>query len=185
VRPLLEDESASASRVTRDYRLELDRTGGALLLSVFGGKITTYRRLAEMALAKLRPHIGAHATDWTGRSPLPGGDLPRGDFDAFLADVRRRWPFLEPEHAMRLARAYGTRLERFLGNAQRYDDLGEHFGAGLTQAEVEYLMAQEWASSVDDILWRRTKLGLHLSDEARARLEHRLKDVSRQERQER
>jgi glycerol-3-phosphate dehydrogenase len=170
VRPLSDDESANASKVTRDYRLELDQSGEhPVLLSVFGGKITTYRRLAEMALSKLQPHIGGREEDWTDRAALPGGDLPRADFDAFLADVRRRWPFLAPDQSNRLARAYGTRLEKVLGSAQRDADLGEHFGAGLTQAEVDYLTTHEWAVDVEDILWRRTKLGLHMSSAERER----------------
>ena len=171
VRPLSDDESASASKVTRDYRLELDRTGEhPVLLSVFGGKITTYRRLAEMALSKLQPFIGGRERDWTDRCPLPGGDLPHAAFEPFLADVSRRWTFLSPENALRLARAYGARVEKILGAARRAEDLGEHFGAGLTQAEVDYLVASEWARSADDILWRRTKLGLHMSGGERERL---------------
>ncbi|HEX2494331.1 MAG TPA: glycerol-3-phosphate dehydrogenase [Steroidobacter sp.] len=171
VRPLLDDESAEASKVTRDYRLELDRRrDGPVILSVFGGKITTYRRLAETALRKLHPHAGGDERGWTDRRALPGGDLPGADFEAFLAQMRRRWAFLTPQDARRLACAYGTRVERILGSAQRPEDLGEQFGAGLTQAEVEYLRANEWACSAEDILWRRTKLGLHMSAAERDRL---------------
>jgi glycerol-3-phosphate dehydrogenase len=175
VRPLSDDESASASKVTRDYRLELDESPGhPVLMSVFGGKITTYRRLAELALSKLEPYIGGSTASWTDRSPLPGGELPRGDIDAFLADVRERWPFLTPEQSLRLVRAYGTRVERILGHAARAEDLGEDFGGGLTRAEVEYLVAHEWARDADDILWRRTKLGLHLSESQQRRLQQAL-----------
>jgi glycerol-3-phosphate dehydrogenase len=171
VRPLSDDESANASKVTRDYRLELDESGDhPVLMSVFGGKITTYRRLAEMALSKLHPYVGGAAASWTDRSPLPGGDLPRGDFDAFLTGVRARWSFLAPEQALRLARAYGTRIDRILGDARRIEDLGEDYGAGLTRAEVDYLIAHEWARDAEDILWRRTKLGLHMSEAQRQRL---------------
>jgi glycerol-3-phosphate dehydrogenase len=172
VRPLSEDESLSESKVTRDYRLELAGSGAApMLLSVFGGKITTYRRLAEMALSKLQPGLGSSEHTWTDRAALPGGDLPRGDFAAFLAGVRQRWPFLPGPTSHRMARAYGTRLERILGAAHSLADLGAHYGAGLTQAEVKYLRTHEWARSADDILWRRTKLGLAVSAAERARLE--------------
>jgi glycerol-3-phosphate dehydrogenase len=171
VRPLSDDESANVSRVTRDYRLEVAESDAhPVVLSVFGGKITTYRRLAEHALEKLQPAIGGERREWTGTSPLPGGDIPRADFASFASSVKKRWPFLPAPYAERLARAYGTRVDRILGGARSMIDLGEHYGAGLTQAEVSYLLAHEWAMTVDDILWRRTKLGLHLSPEARRRL---------------
>jgi glycerol-3-phosphate dehydrogenase len=171
VRPLSDDESESASKVTRDYRLELTEAHGhPVLLSVFGGKITTYRRLAEMALSKLQPHLGFDGREWTDRAALPGGELPHADFAAFLAGVKKRWPFLSASLALRLARAYGTRIEKILGRSQSMLDLGEHYGAGLTGAEIDYLRAHEWACTADDILWRRTKLGLHLSEQERHRL---------------
>ncbi len=171
VRPLSDDEAANASKVTRDYKLELliedDRPP---LLSIFGGKITTYRRLSEAALQKLHPYIGGPKQSWTDAAPLPGGDLPQGDFDAFLRGVQHRWPFLPPTLTRRLAHAYGTRISEIVGAARSMEDLGIHFGAGLTRAEVDYLRNHEWALSVEDILWRRTKLGLHLSDSGRAEL---------------
>jgi glycerol-3-phosphate dehydrogenase len=171
VRPLSDDESASASKVTRDYRLELDESAAhPVLLSVFGGKITTYRRLAEMALSKLQPHIGGTKRGWTDGSALPGGDLPGADFDAFLSEVKQRWTFLRADQADRLARAYGTRIEKVLGAARRMEDLGGEIGAGLTRAEVDYLRANEWAADAEDVLWRRSKLGLHMSDAERERL---------------
>jgi glycerol-3-phosphate dehydrogenase len=164
VRPLSDDESVSASRVTRDYTLELiTQEGGAVLLSIFGGKITTYRKLAEAALSKLQPLIGGSSHGWTDRVALPGGDFPHADFDTFLANVRGRWQFLPEETSLRLARAYGTRVIEILGAAKSMQDLGVHFGAGLTQAELDYLQAHEWATTAEDVLWRRTKLGLHLS----------------------
>jgi glycerol-3-phosphate dehydrogenase len=165
VRPLFDDDAAvSASKVSRDYKLELlDAPAGGALLSVFGGKITTYRKLAEAALEKLQPHIGGALRPWTDRAALPGGNLPRQDFAAFLAQCKQRWPFLSDANALRLARGYGTRLEKILGNASKMSDLGAHFGAGLTQAEVDYLCAHEWASTAEDILWRRTKVGLHMT----------------------
>jgi glycerol-3-phosphate dehydrogenase len=171
VRPLSDDESANVSRVTRDYRLEVAESDAhPMVLSVFGGKITTYRRLAEHALEKLQPAIGGERREWTGSSPLPGGDIPRADFASFASSVKKRWSFLPAQYAERLARAYGTRIDRILGGARAMSDLGEHYGAGLTQAEVNYLIAHEWAVTVEDILWRRTKLGLHLSPETRRRL---------------
>lgn len=172
VRPLSDDESENASKVTRDYRLELTETtrDAPALLSVFGGKITTYRRLAESALSKLQPHLNGSDREWTAKAALPGGDLPRADFASFLAGVQKRWSFLPAPLAHRLARAYGTRVQKILGKAQAMLDLGEHYGAGLTQAEIDYLIAHEWARSADDVLWRRTKLGLHLNEQERRRV---------------
>jgi len=135
---------------------------------VFGGKITTYRRLAEAAMARLAPCLGRRAGNWTSAAALPGGDLPRQDFAAFHADCARRWPWLPAPTLLRACRAYGTRLESILGGARRLADLGIHFGAGLTEAEVAHLVDREWALSEDDVLWRRTKLGLHLSPAERA-----------------
>ncbi|MFL6550521.1 MAG: glycerol-3-phosphate dehydrogenase [Povalibacter sp.] len=171
VRPLSDDDTANASKVTRDYKLELSAEDGMPpLLSVFGGKITTYRRLAESVIHKLHSHIGGPKQAWTDQAPLPGGDLPHDDFEAFLRGVRRRWPFLPETLATRLARAYGTRISDIVGAARSLEDLGLHFGAGLTRAEVDYLRSHEWALTADDILWRRTKLGLHLSTDERAEL---------------
>ena len=171
IRPLSDDEERNASKVTRDYKLDLDdERGAAPLLSVFGGKITTYRKLAEAALQKLRPLIGGSKEGWTDRAPLPGGDIPRGDFDTFLAGVRRRWPFLPPTLARRLARSYGTRISNLLGAAKHMDDLGRDFGAGLTSAELEYLQTHEWAHTAEDVLWRRSKVGIHMSQQQRDEL---------------
>ncbi|MGH8185756.1 MAG: glycerol-3-phosphate dehydrogenase, partial [Steroidobacteraceae bacterium] len=171
VRPLLEDASAKASRVTRDYRIEVvESDEHPLVLSLFGGKLTTYRQLAETVMSKLQPLIGGSARAWTQRSPLPGGDMPHADFDAFLKTVLARWPFLPEVVAHRLARAYGTRIEKVLGTATTMQDLGQHFGASLTQAEIDYLIAHEWARSADDILWRRTKAGLSLDDNSQQAL---------------
>ena len=172
VRPLADDESANVSKVTRDYRLELHRSrDGHPMLSIFGGKITTYRKLAEAALEKLHAFVGGSTKEWTDQAALPGGDVPRGDFPTFLSHVRARWTFLPMDLSLRLARAYGTRLNAILGGAKHLGDLGEHFGAGLTQAEVDYLIAHEWAMTADDVLWRRTKRGLHMTDAERARVQ--------------
>jgi glycerol-3-phosphate dehydrogenase len=171
VRPLVDDDTADVSKVTRDYRLELAMLAGeAPLLSVFGGKLTTYRRLSIMALEKLLPVLGGDPREWTGTAPLPGGDFPGADFATFLHDVRARWPYLSERLAYRLARAYGTRIARIVGAARRMEDLGRDFGAGLTEAEVSYLRTREWAQTAEDILWRRTKLGLHMTPSQQASL---------------
>lgn len=165
VRPLVDDDSADLSKITRDYRIELAKSrSGAPLLSVFGGKITTYRRLAESVLETLLAELGARHVAWTANAVLPGGDVPNGRIDELVREVGQRWPFLEEATRDRLAHAYGTRVDRILGASRSMSDLGAHFGAGLTEAEVQYLRAREWAESADDILWRRTKLGLHLSE---------------------
>ncbi len=167
VRPLFDDGEADASAVTRDYVLKLGTEEAPQVLSAFGGKITTYRRLAEHALEKLAPFLPAMGESWTGEVPLPGGDLPGGDFEAFLLMVRDRWPFLDPDNAERMARAYGTRIALVLGDATALDDLG----GGLSAREVDYLVTHEWARTADDILWRRTKIGLHTGEETRAAVE--------------
>ncbi len=164
IRPLFDDGASDLSAVTRDYVLDLDAPPGQPpALSVFGGKITTFRRLAEHALAALRPFFSQMRPAWTEKAKLPGGDFEHGDFAAFARSVRRRWPFLDETAAHRIARAYGTRGERILGSARCMADLGRDFGCGLTQAELDYLARDEWARTADDVLWRRSKLGLHLS----------------------
>ncbi|HEY5807734.1 MAG TPA: glycerol-3-phosphate dehydrogenase [Povalibacter sp.] len=171
VRPLHDDDATSASKVTRDYKLELAETESLPpLLSVFGGKITTYRRLAELAMQKLHPFLGGPKQSWTAQAALPGGELPHGDFAAFLDGVQRRWPFLPDRLACRLAHSYGTRVSDILAAARNIEDLGTHFGAGLTRAEVDYLRSHEWAQTADDILWRRSKIGLHMTADERASL---------------
>ncbi len=148
VRPLYDDAAENASAVTRDYVLDVEDTGGRLpVLSVFGGKITTYRRLAEHALEKLAPYFPGLEPAWTGEGILPGGDMRDADFDTFLADLKRRRPFLPDELARRLARAYGTRVDDLLGSATSLADLGETFDGGLTAAEVDYLRREEWVTT--------------------------------------
>jgi glycerol-3-phosphate dehydrogenase len=170
VRPLYDDAAASASAVTRDYVLDQDaREGQAPILSVFGGKITTYRRLAEHAMDRLLADVPTpRPAPWTGQAALPGGDLPGGDCERFLASFQAAHTWLPAATARRLIRAYGTRAERLLGGAGGLADLGTDFGAGLTEAELDYLVREEWVRSADDALWRRSKLGLHLPAEARA-----------------
>ena len=164
VRTLQDDQSSEAAAVTRDYDLKLERLpGGAPVLSVIGGKITTYRKLAEAALARLLPLLGRASISWTATASLPGGDLPDGNFPLFLKEVQARWPFLSDAQAYRMARAYGTRMELILGNAVDFGALGETFGDELSRAEVQYLCENEWAMTANDVLWRRTKLGLRVS----------------------
>jgi glycerol-3-phosphate dehydrogenase len=147
--------------------LELDAAlGSAALLSMFGGKITTYRRLAEAALERLGPHLPPrtrHRAGWTRHAPLPGGDFAVDGLAALAAALATEYEFLTSAHAGRLAAAYGTRARDILGGARAAADLGVWFGATLTQAEVRYLMTQEWARTADDVLWRRSKLGLALT----------------------
>ncbi|KVP77940.1 glycerol-3-phosphate dehydrogenase [Burkholderia ubonensis] len=164
VRPLLEDENAAnASAVTRDYRLEMDDGAGAPLLSVFGGKITTFRKLAEEAGDLLCRALGRDAAPWTAGAPLPGGDIANAKFDAFAAQFAARHPWLPAELARRYARAYGTRAERMVGNAKSLADLGAAIAPGIHEAELRYLRDVEWATRAQDVLWRRSKLGLHVA----------------------
>ncbi|MBT0669825.1 glycerol-3-phosphate dehydrogenase [Novosphingobium profundi] len=163
IRPLYDDHAANASAVTRDYVLDFDRPDeGAPMLSIFGGKITTFRKLAEHALQHIAEVFPEAGQAWTGGAVLPGGDLPGGDFAAYCADLQTRYPQFPTPHLARLARAYGTRAGTILGGATRIEDLGEDFGAGLTAREVDYLVEHEWARTPEDILYRRSKLGLHV-----------------------
>jgi len=150
--------------VTRDYTLVLDeKPHEAPLLTVYGGKITTHRKLAEAAMAKIG-HFFPTLPPWTEGSSLPGGDFPPDGFYALVAELIGRWPFLAEPHARRLARAYGTRAERVLGEAKSFADLGDCFVGDLTAAEVRYLIDHEWAQTTDDVLWRRSKFGLTATD---------------------
>ncbi len=171
VRPLYDDGASEAKAATRDYVFELDLPGGAPLLSIYGGKITTHRRLAEEALERLAPYLPSAAPGeelkesegWTAKAPLPGGDMDVAAVDALAAELARIYPFLTQAHASRMAHAYGTRARKVLGDARSMDDLGRSFGATLTETEVRYLMSSEWACTAEDIVWRRSKLGLRLS----------------------
>ncbi|MFN4172248.1 MAG: glycerol-3-phosphate dehydrogenase [Pseudorhodobacter sp.] len=171
VRPLYNDGAKSATAATRDYVLSLD-AGGAPLLNVFGGKITTYRRLAESALAKLAPHFPGLRPAWTARKPLPGGDFPHDGVADLTARLKAEFPFLSDFHAGRLIRAYGTDAFALLDGAKTAADLGYDFGATLTEAEVRWLMTHEYARKPEDILWRRTKLGLRMSAEEAVALDN-------------
>jgi glycerol-3-phosphate dehydrogenase len=165
VRPLYDDGASEAKAATREYVFELDTVGGAPLLSIFGGKITTHRRLAEEALEKLAPYLqGTKAREgWTAKAPLPGGDFDVSAIAKLIAELSSNYPFLTAGQANRLAHAYGTRAAKLLDDAKSSQDLGRSFGAGLTEAEVTYLIGSEWARTAEDIVWRRSKLGLRLS----------------------
>ncbi|ORE94981.1 glycerol-3-phosphate dehydrogenase [Aurantimonas sp. 22II-16-19i] len=168
VRPLLEDDAENPSAVTRDYVFDVDAEDGRLpLLSVFGGKITTYRELAERGIAQLTPFFPRMSGDWTADAPLPGGDMANADFESFEADLRARHPFLPRSLARHYARLYGTRAEMLIGGASSLADLGRHFGGLLYAREIDYLVATEWAETAEDILERRTKHGLALTDAER------------------
>ena len=165
VRPLYDDGASEAKAATRDYVFELDVKDGLPLLSIFGGKITTYRRLAEEALERLSSYLNDDKAEqgWTGVGALPGGDFDVAGVDRLTGELRERYSFLAPAHAMRLVRAYGTRARVMLADAASMDDLGQSFGATLTGREVAYLMDAEFARTADDVVWRRSKLGLRLS----------------------
>ena len=173
VRPLHDDGSTDPAAVTRDYVFRVDALEGVLVgetgagrapvLSIYGGKITTYRKLAEAALALLAPFFPGMKPGWTRDAPLPGGDLPKRDRAAFLSALRTRYPGLPAEVLQGLAHRHGTRASRILGASSAMADLGQDFGAGLTAREVDYLMAEEWAHTADDVLWRRTKCGLPMT----------------------
>jgi glycerol-3-phosphate dehydrogenase len=166
VRPLYDDGSPNPSQVTRDYVLKLDEEGGkAPLITLFGGKITTYRPLAEEAMQKLRPFFPAMRGDWTANEELPGGDV--GHFNAFRDAMFARYPHLGREMVDSVVRRHGSLTPKILRDAKYAEGLGRNFGAGLTQKEVEYLVAEEWAQTAEDVLWRRTKCGLHMTQPQR------------------
>lgn len=177
IRPLYDDGAANASATTRDYHLELDTREDTLpLLSIFGGKITTYRRLSEEVLDHLQPFFSEQGAAWTDYAPLPGGNLPDASSPAeslslFKAILREKYSWLDASVTDRLAEAYGTRVHTILEGTSSAEGLGTDFSCGLYEAEVRYLIAREWARSGEDILWRRSKLGLHMSLEDRHRLD--------------
>jgi D-erythritol 1-phosphate dehydrogenase len=164
VRPLYDDGASDPSAVTRDYVLKVDAVDGAVpVLSSFGGKITTYRKLAEHALRDLRPYFPSMRSEWTASAALPGGDLRNGDRAAWESELRRKYPQVDGAVVHGIARRHGTRATLVLGDAKSMADLGRDFGAGLTQREVDYLVREEWATSAEDVLWRRTKCGLPMT----------------------
>lgn len=167
VRPLVDDGSGKPETASRGYHFEVhaDQNDKAAMISIFGGKITTYRHLAENAVAQLSGYLPMLAgTGWTANAPLPGGDFPIDGATQLAASLAVEYPFLHQKVIRRLVRSYGTYARKWLGTAQSVADLGSHFGHGLYQSEVDYLITHEWAQSAEDILWRRTKLGLRFSD---------------------
>ena len=171
VRPLYDDRAVSDTAATRDYVLEVDNTAGAPLLNVFGGKITTYRKLAEAAVQKIAPYLGTTAPAWTAGVPLPGGDFAVDGADALIARLQADYPFITPVWARRLVRTYGTQAWEMLGQARALADLDTDFGATITARELDWTIAHEWVTCAEDFLWRRTKLGLQTSADQVARIE--------------
>ena len=183
VRPLCDDESSSPSAMTRDYTLELesDDDGQAPLLSIFGGKITTYRRLAQAAMKSLSTYLGGMDSSISDIEVLPGGDIGETDFDVWVALVQQQYEWLDTNTCVRLCNAYGTHIHNLLKDCHSISAMGTHFGAGLYQREVDFLIAQEWAHTLEDIIWRRSKLGLRLNEQQKNGLQdyisHRLKPI--------
>lgn len=164
VRPLIDDGSGKPEAATRGYRLDVDSDKGPPLLTIYGGKITSYRHVAEDAVNILADHlVGLDGKPWTKSVPLPGGDFPAGTLDALIDEYQQDYAFLPPATTRRIAKAYGTEARKWLGAAQGWDDLGGEIAHGLSAAEVRWQRTQEWAASAEDILWRRTKLGLRFS----------------------
>lgn len=171
VRPLYDDGASSATAATRDYTLKVDKSAGAPVLNVFGGKITTYRRLAESALEKIGATLGRPTVPWTAGVPLPGGEFAHDGVARLIEKLKGRYPFLTNFWARRLVRAYGTEAAEVLGDARTAGELGHDFGATLTAREIEWLMSREYALTADDVVWRRTKLGLRMTPEEISALE--------------
>ena len=174
VRALFDDGQGSDQKVTRDYRLDMDTSHGAPLLSVFGGKLTTYRTLSQHAVDKITG--SAKNSGWTKRVPLPGGDIENADFTAFFDRISKSYPFVPTEVLRRYARQYGTRVHNLLDGIEHIKGLGRDFGGGLYEAEIFYLIQNEFALSAEDILYRRTKLGLHVEKKTSLALEAALPD---------
>ena len=170
VRPLFDDGKGNPSAVTRDYVFDLDETGGAPLLNVFGGKITTFRELAERGMQRLGKFFPDMGGDWTATAPLPGGEITDADFVHFAEDLKTAYPWMPRDLLYHYARTYGARTERVVGGATSVAGLGRHFGAQLYEAEVRYLVANEWAQTPEDVLHRRTKQELHMTRRRARRL---------------
>lgn len=167
VRPLFDDGQGNPSAVTRDYVFDLDETGGAPLLNVFGGKITTFRELAERGIHKLKDIFPGMGGDWTESATLPGGEIPNADYESFVETLRETYRWMPRKLIHHYGRLYGARTTDLVGDAAGMDALGKHFGGQLYEAEVRYLVAKEWAQRPEDILWRRTKHYLHLTEDQR------------------
>lgn len=177
VRPLCDDESDSPSAITRDYTLELeaDDNDKAPLLSIFGGKITTYRKLSEAAIEELKPYFPFMGQAWTAQAPLPGGDIDGMEYDQWVWQIAQVYPWLQASMLQRLTNAYGTRIHHVIQGADKMSALGECFGKDLYACEVDYLIREEWARNAEDVIWRRSKLGLYLNEAQVARLEEYVK----------
>ncbi|MGB2000828.1 MAG: glycerol-3-phosphate dehydrogenase [Candidatus Puniceispirillaceae bacterium] len=171
VRPLYDDGANAATAATRDYMLKLDRTDGAPLLNIFGGKITTYRKLAEAAMADIAPLFDNSHGPWTAGAPLPGGDFAVAEVARLICELRRQHPFLDEAWARRLVRAYGTDAFEIYGTATKAGQCGEAFGATITAAELDWVTAHEWVATGADFLWRRSKLGLVVTDSQAAAID--------------
>ncbi|MEZ5814138.1 MAG: glycerol-3-phosphate dehydrogenase [Alphaproteobacteria bacterium] len=180
VRPLYDDGEDETRAVSRDFVLYEHIESRAPMISVFGGKLTTYRILAEQVMERLLYLDNRYAGSWSADAPLPGGDIPDGDFGAFLDAQAEVYPWLPAALLYRYARAYGTRMERFLEGAKGVEDLGAHYGDHVYEAEIVYLIRYEWAREVEDILWRRSKLGVHVADETVAALEKALPQLKKE-----
>jgi glycerol-3-phosphate dehydrogenase len=164
VRPLVHEDKKDPSENTREYKLELETEGTNLpLLTVYGGKLTAYRAIAEKAIDKLKPYFPACGEHWTAKFPLPGGDLPEQSVTVFLERIAEQYEWLPSQLALRYAKSYGTLTYTLLNHARNIESLGRHFGQGLYEREVTYLIQKEWARTTEDILWRRTRLGLVFS----------------------
>ena len=174
VRPLVDDGEGNISAVTRDYVLDLEHFKEAPILSVYGGKLTTFRRLSEQVGDKIVAELGRGGAAWTAKAPLPGGDIA-AHFQTFLKTLKREYSWLPESLALRLARAYGSRLREMLRGMKRVSDMGEHFGEGVYAFEIDYLVRKEWALTLEDVLWRRSKLGLHLKDDTQKKIKRYLK----------
>ena len=180
VRPLVDDGATKAQEATRDYVLQWQAGEETPpFLNIFGGKITTYRRLAETVLERVEQKLGKKAGEWTINAPLPGGDFPMEGFGELLQGARDRYPFLKRNQSERMLRAYGTRLFDLLGDAGETADLGFDFGEELYEKEVRYLMEHEWAKTADDILWRRSKIGIGMNQEQVEALDRWIKTSTR------
>lgn len=178
VRPLYDDGATAAQEATRDYVMKVDgdaKTGA--LINIFGGKITTYRRLAETVMEMIEGLLEPKGAPWTGAAALPGGDFPVDGLPALVDGLRARYPFLDPAQALRLGRLFGTRAQGVLGGAKAAGDLGRVFGRDLTEREVRYMMRTEWARTAEDILWRRTKLGLEFTPEQASELDRAMNEL--------
>ena len=183
VRPLFDDGKTEAKAATRDYYLQTEAGNGQPpLINIFGGKITTYRKLAEEVMEEVARHLSPSSTSWTGATPLPGGDFPFNGYAQQVADLVRDYPFVTSRHARRLIRLYGTIARQILSNAKSYDDLGRCFGSDLFEAEILYQVDREWVVRAEDVLWRRTKEGLRVSREEVEELDRYLMEPNLQER---